>query len=585
MRASFAGRVLLYGPAVAAVILLAAVPAVAQVSFVGDWTGRYHEDQPDRVPGEEPGNMSGLPINDAARMYSDSWNEARYSVLEHQCAPYVIPYLYFGPNQIRISEMRHPETQELLALEFYHGTFQLRRTIWMDGRSHPPEYINHSFVGFSTGEFNGDTLTITTTHLKSGYVRRGGLPMSDRTTVIEHWMRHGNTLSQVTIATDPVYLTEPFIRSQEFVEMERNNQNWLYNCEYAMEVPRDRHHVPHYLPGQNPWNGEYEGKYVMPRGGVRGGAETLRPEWKPGAKPIAQPASANGGFRADVQPARLPAGEVRTLRVQGNVHMIVGGGANIAVQVGDDGVVVVDSGVAAQSGKVLAAIKELAGNREIRWIINTTSHADHIGGNEALSKAGRTVNGNLAAVVGHENVNANMIKAKVPDSARPYNTYFEEFRDFPFNGEPVVLYHDDAATTDGNTMVFFRRSDVIVAGDVFSMTSYPKINAADGGTVMGTIAALNHILDLAVPSKSLQQDGTFVIPGHGRLADEADVVLYRDMLVIISDRIRDMVEKKMTLPQVIAARPTLDYDGRFGADTGPWTTAMFIETIYNEFRK
>jgi cyclase len=343
--------------------------------------------------------------------------------------------------------------------------------------------------------------------------------------------------------------------------------------------------VPHYLPGQNPWDGEYEGKYVMPRAGVRGGAETLRPDWKPGAPPLTPPASVNGGFRADVQPARLPAGEVRTLRVQGNVHMIVGAGANVAVQVGEDGVLVVDTGSAAQSGKVLEAIRELAGGKEIRWIINTTSHPEHIGGNEALSKAGRTVNGNLAAVIGHENANANMIKAKVPDSARPYNTYFEEFRDFPFNGEPVVLYHDEATTTDGNTMVFFRRSDVIVAGDIFSMTSYPKIDAANGGTVMGTIAALNRILDMSVPSKSLQQDGTFVIPAHGRLADEADVVLYRDMLVIISDRIRDMVEKKMTLQQVMAARPTLDYDGRYGASTGPWTTAMFIETIYNEFRK
>jgi glyoxylase-like metal-dependent hydrolase (beta-lactamase superfamily II) len=565
--------------------LLAASPAAAQVSFVGDWTGRYHEDQPDRVPGEEPGNISGIPVNEAARMYVDSWNEARYSVLEHQCAPYVLPYLYFGPNQIRIWETRQPDTQELIALEFYHGTFQQRRTIWMDGRAHPPEYVAHTFMGFSTGEFNGDILTITTTHLKAGYFRRGGVPMSDRTTLVEHWMRHGPTVSQVTIATDPVYLTEPYIRSQDFVELERNNTNWLYNCEYVMEVPRDRHHVPHYLPGQNPWLGEYEGKYVMPKEGVRGGAESLRPEWKPGSKPSAPAAGANGGFRPEVQPARLPAGEVRVQKVQGNIHMIVGGGANVAVQVGDDGVVVVDSGSAAQSGKVLAAIRQLAGDKEIRWIINTTSQPDHTGGNEAFAKAGRTVNGNLAAVVGHENVNANMIKAKVPDASRPYNTYFEEFRDFPFNGEPVVLYHDEAATTDGSTMVFFRRSDVIVAGDVFSLTSYPEIDAANGGTVMGTIAALNRILDLAVPSKSLQEGGTYVIPGHGRLADEADVVLYRDMLVIISDRIRDMVGRGMTLPQVRAARPTLDYDGRFGSDTGAWTTARFIETIYNEFKK
>jgi glyoxylase-like metal-dependent hydrolase (beta-lactamase superfamily II) len=257
--------------------------------------------------------------------------------------------------------------------------------------------------------------------------------------------------------------------------------------------------------------------------------------------------------------------------------MIVGGGANVAVQIGDDGVVVVDSGSAAQSGKVLAAIRQLAGDKEIRWIINTTSQPDHTGGNEAFAKAGRTVNGNLAAVVSHENVSANMIKAKVPDASRPYNTYFEEFRDFPFNGEPVVLYHDEATTTDGGSIVFFRRSDVIAAGDVFSMTSYPEIDAANGGTVTGTIASLNRILDLAVPSKSLQEGGTFVIPGHGRLADEADVVLYRDMLVIVRDRIRDMAQKGMTLAQVRAARLVRDYEGRWGTTPG---TDDFVEAAY-----
>jgi cyclase len=263
--------------------------------------------------------------------------------------------------------------------------------------------------------------------------------------------------------------------------------------------------------------------------------------------------------------------------------MIVGAGANIAVQVGNDGVLVVDAGGAGTSDKVLAAIKQIAGDKEIRWIVNTGFRPDHIAGNEALSKAGRTVNGNLAAVIGHENATARMIEAGVPDAGRPYNTYFEEFRDFPFNGEPIILHHDEAATSDADTTVFFRRSDVVVTGDMFSLTSYPQIDGARGGTVMGTIAALNRILDLTVPSKSLQEGGTFIIPGHGRLADEHDLVLYRDMLVIVSDRIRDMVGKKMTLDQVKAARPTLDYDGRFGSNTGPWTTAMFIEAIYREF--
>jgi len=570
----------------AAVVLVIGVsPAFAQVSFVGDWSGRYHEDQPDRVPGEEPGDFSGLPINDAARMFGDSWDVARHSVLEHQCAPYTLPYMFFGPNQFRIWETKNPDTQELLSIEMYMGTYQQRRTIWLDGRPHPPEYAPHSYMGFSTGEWNGDTLTITTTHIKAGYFRRDGMPASDRTVVVEHWIRHGNLLSQVTIATDPVFLTEPYIRSQEFVQMDRGNQNWLYNCEYAMELPKDKNEVPHYLPGKNPWLGEFEAKHAMPKDGVRGGAETLLPGWQPGAPRAATNPAKNGGFKPDVLPQRLAAGEVKAVPLQGNVHMIVGAGANIVVQVGEDGILIVDTGAAGTGDKVLAAIKALAPDKEIRWIINTGVQADHIGGNEQFAKAGRTVNGNVAAIVAHENAAPRMTKAGVPDTAKPFNTYFEDRRDFPFNGEAVMLYHDESALDDADTLVMFRRSDVIAAGDLFSTVSYPRIDVAAGGSVQGTIDGLNRILDLAVPSKSLALGGTYVIPGHGRIADENDVLWYRDMLQIISDRIKDMVAKKMTLEQVKAAKPTLDYDGRYGSDTGPWTTAMFIEAVYRDLSK
>ena len=569
--------------ALAGAWLLAVVaPASAQINFSGEWTGRYHEDQPDRVPGEEPGDFSGIPLNDAARMFGDSYDVGRHSVLEEQCAPYTMPYMFFGPNQFRIWQLVQPDTQELVAIEMHLGTYQQRRTIWLDGRPHPPEYAPHTFMGFSTGEWNGDILTITTTHIKQGYFRRSGVPASDRTTVVEHWMRHGNVLSQVTIATDPVYLTEPYIRSQEFVLMDRGNTNWLYNCEYAAELARDKNLVPHYLPGKNPWAGEFEKKHAMPREGVRGGAESLLPEWKPGA-PAARPNPAkNGGFSPAVLPQPLPPGEVRAVKVQGNVYMIAGAGANIVAQVGEDGILVVDTGAAGQSDKVIAAIKGLAKDKEIRWVINTTPGPDHIGNNEQVSKAGRTVNGNQAAVVAHENANTRMIERKVPDGARPYNTYFEPSRDFPFNGEPVILYHDDSAVDDANTVVFFRRSDVIAAGDIFRTDSFPVIDTAAGGTIQGEIDALNRLLDLAVPSKMLQEAGTYVIPGHGRISDEHEVVWYRDMLVIIRDRIKDMVGRKMTLEQVKAARPTLDYEGRYGSDTGPWTTSMFIEAIYKD---
>lgn len=567
--------------ALLAVVVLAA-PAFAQVSFVGDWSGRYHEDQPDRVPGEEPGDFSGLPINEAARYFGDSWDVARHSVLEHQCAPYTIPYMFFGPNQFRIWEERHPDTQELIALQMYLGTYQQRRTIWMDGRPHPPEYAPHTFMGFSTGEWNGDTLTITTTHIKAGYFRRTGIPASDRITVVEHWMRHGNLLSQTLIASDPVYLTEPYIRSQEFVEMERNNTNWLYNCEYAMEVPKDKNEVPHYLPGQNPWIGEFSAKHAMPEAGVRGGAETLLPEWRPGAKPAAPRPGANGGFRPEQQPSTLAPGEVTAVHVQGNVHAIVGAGANIAVQVGNDGVLVVDTGAAGSSDKVLAAIRELAPGKEIRWLVNTGYGADHTGGNAPLAQAGRTVNGNVAAIIAHENVAARMLQAGVPDQSRPYNTYFEASRDFPFNGEPVLVFHPESANTDSESMVMFRRSDVIVTGDIYRTDTYPAIDVDSGGSVGGIIAALNRVLELTVPSKMLQEGGTFVIPGHGRISDEHDVLMYRDMLVIVRDRIQDLVSRKMTLDQVKAARVTRDYDGRYAAASGASTADRFVEAIYRE---
>ena len=567
-------------------VLFTAAPASAQVSFVGDWSGRYHEDQPDRVPGEEPGDFSGIPINEAARRFGDAWDVARHSMLEHQCAPYTLPYMFFGPNQFRIWEERHPDSQELVALQMYMGTYQQRRTIWLDGRPHPPEYAPHTFMGFSTGEWNGDILTITTTHIKAGYYRRSGVPQSDQSTVVEHWMRHGNVLSQVTIASDPVYLSEPYIRSQEFVMMDRGNTNWLYNCEYVMELPSDKNDVPHFLPGQNTWRGEFGQRHAMPEDGVRGGPETLLPEWRPGTKPAAPRPNANGGFRPDQQPAKLAPGEVKAVHVQGNVHMIVGAGANIAVQVGDDGVLVVDAGAPGTTDKVLAAIQSITPpGKVIRWMVNTTFRPDHVAGNEAISKTGRTVNGNTADIVAHENVAARMIKAGVPDNSRPFKTFFEQGRDLPFNGEAVIIIHPETANTDADSMVMFRRSDVIVTGDIYRTDSFPMIDVEAGGTTQGVIDALNHILSLTVPSKMLQEGGTYVIPGHGRISDEHDVVMYRDMMFIIRDRVRDMVQKKMTLQQVLAARPALDYEGRYGSDTGSWTTAMFIEAIYKDLSR
>jgi glyoxylase-like metal-dependent hydrolase (beta-lactamase superfamily II) len=280
-------------------------------------------------------------------------------------------------------------------------------------------------------------------------------------------------------------------------------------------------------------------------------------------------------------------GEVHVLQAQGNVYMLVGAGGNIAVQTGDEGVLVVDTGTAQMSEKVLAAIRKLS-NRQIRYIVNTHFHPDHTGGNEAIGKAGGTTRGGATEIISHENVLNRMSaptgkQAAAPTAAWPTDTFFPEEKDFYFNNEPVMLYHDPAAHTDGDTIVFFRKSDVVVAGDVFVTTSYPVVDAQNGGSVNGIIEGLNRILDITVP-KHEQEGGTLVIPGHGKLSDESEVLEYRDMVTIIKDRIDDMVKRGLTLEQVKAEKPTLDYDLHYGANTGPWTTAMFIEAVYNDIK-
>ena len=272
-------RTLLIG---ASLCLIAATgTARAQIAIVGEWTGRYHEDQGDRVPGDVQGDFTGVPINDAARKYAEAFDVTRVAMLEHQCQPYNVAHIYRGPNQFRIWEEKDPGTQEIVAYKIFNGTYMQYRTIWMDGRAHPPDYVPHTHMGFSTGEWHGDILTVKTTHIKKEFYRRSGLPSSDLTTLVEHWIRHGNVLSHVSMITDPVYLTEPYVTSEEFVLMERGNQNWLYNCEYVMEVPMDKNDVPMYLPGQNPFVEDFAKKFGLPFEAVFGGAPTTSPDYLP----------------------------------------------------------------------------------------------------------------------------------------------------------------------------------------------------------------------------------------------------------------------------------------------------------------
>ena len=259
--------------------VLADAPAFAQVNLQGEWVGRYHEDQIDRVPGPDWGDNLGLPINASARLYSESWDTSRGSMLEHQCQPYSVAHIYRGPLQFRLWDETNPDSQELIAIKQYIGTYEQWRTIWMDGRPHPPAHAPYTWMGFSTGEWHGDVLVVQTTHIKAEYFRRTGIPSSDRTTLMEYYTRHGDVMTHVTIATDPVYLTEPLIFSQEFVLMDRPNTNWLYNCDYVLEVSRSKNDVPHFLPGKNPFLTEFAERHGIPVEATRGGAETMYPEY------------------------------------------------------------------------------------------------------------------------------------------------------------------------------------------------------------------------------------------------------------------------------------------------------------------
>lgn len=285
--------------------------------------------------------------------------------------------------------------------------------------------------------------------------------------------------------------------------------------------------------------------------------------------------------------------EIHTLHVRDDIYMLVGAGGNTTVQVGEDGVFMVDTQFAPLSDKIVAAIREIT-DKPIRYIINTHYHGDHIGGNEPLKAAGSTViGGNMpgavpyagdgAQIVSHENVllrlSATTGDQAVPPTAWPTNTFFNDEKRMYYNGEGIRIIHQPAAHTDGDAIIFFRRSDVISVGDLFSTTSYPVIDLAAGGSYAGIIDALNTIVDLIIPVYG-QDGGTLVIPGHGRLSGLGDVLDYREMVIVIHDRLRSMIDAGMTLEQVKAAEPSKDYDPVYGSTTGFWTTERFIEAAY-----
>jgi cyclase len=288
--------------------------------------------------------------------------------------------------------------------------------------------------------------------------------------------------------------------------------------------------------------------------------------------------------------------DIAVWHVRDGIYMLVGSGGNTTVQIGDDGVLIVDTKLAGGADALLATIRRLT-DKPIRYVINTHAHPDHVGGNAVIAAAGSTIaGGNVAgtiadasegaAVIAHERVLERLSSQEppVPFEAWPTDTFFAGTKDLFFNGEAVQIMHQPAAHTDGDSIVFFRRSDVIAAGDVFTTTGYPVLREEDGGGIQGVIDALNRIIELTVPADK-QEGGTMVIPGHGRLTDEADVVEYRDMLTIIRDRVQHLIDMGATLEQVLAAEVTRDYDGRYGATTGFWTTEQFVSAVYRSLTK
>lgn len=634
------------------VLVCVAVPAFAQ--FTGpnfsarpappDISGQWrrltdHEDARERGPGPEIGEYWGVPLNDAARMAADTYSASWLSTSQElQCRPHPVGYEPVSPLSIHIWIDLNPVTREPHAYRI-QSYINGDRLVYLDGRPRPSDIAFHTWEGFSTGKWDGDTLTITTTHMKESFIRRNGIPASFRRTVTEHVSLDEPYLTWVVIVNDPDYLTEPFIRSGTFVRAP-NEKVGNYPCAPQPEdyVPgRRTDFVPHYLPGANPALTEQAFKFKVPVEGTRGGAETLYPEYaeklKTMSAPTAQyqlkPEYKDGSTRiaelASARPEPPPdyaRAQVRVAHVQGSIYLLEGAGGNIALSAGPDGVIMVDTGVAQMSEKVLAAIHQLSQQfrppapesgasryaspwmvehslppTTIRAIINTSIDPDHMGGNaniafSPLFRPAGTEGGDQSMseiIVGYDIILQRLLALDgtpnaVPTRAMPTNTYFAQKYRFHryLNGDGIEVIHAPNAYTDGDSLVYFRNSNVIVTGDIFNGDTYPVIDVEKGGNVQGIIDALIRISDIGQPDE-YWQGGTMIIPGHGRICDLADIGYYRDMVIVVRDRIQDMINKGMTLEQVRAAQPTMDFDPLFGRKSG--ATAKFVEGVYRSLKR
>ena len=344
-------------------------------------------------------------------------------------------------------------------------------------------------------------------------------------------------------------------------------------------------------------------RYKIPAAAYLGGPETSSPDL---LLKLASLTDADGV--AKTKPASGARASSRAIDPEphdGNIHvwplrnglfLLVGDSGNVVVQVGDEGVLLVDAGAGQLAEKMLAQVRLLS-DKPIQFIVNTGFQPEHTGGNVALRASGAdpSVRGSFfalqfadagvgATIVAHQNVQNRMIAAKRVAAGVPSDTYLQERRRTFHNGDAIEMFWEPHAVTDGDSIVHFRRADVIVTGDVFTTTQYPPIDVTNGGSVQGEIKALNDILGRTVYQHQ-EEGGTIVVPGHGYVADEHEVVEYRDMVVIVRDRVQAMIGKGLTLDQVKAARPTADYDTRYGSTSGVWTTDMFVATVYADLSR
>ena len=632
---------------VAALVTLGPVAAFAQPArpqnppdIAGEW--RLDNNEYDTTAQPPLGDYTGIAFNAAGVMRSETTAESIFGTPEFQCRPHSSPHQWRGLGGARILKEQDPLTRDV---RVYHIQFMrsLDRPIYMDGRPHPPEWAPHTWTGFSTGEWVGNTLKITTTHLKDGFLHRGGPQTSDMYTMTEYLTRHGDILTIVTMIDDPIYLDEPYMDSTTYTYDPSSSVNFetCNGTAFAESGGTDRHHVPHFLPGSNTdaLNEWLKKDDQVPKDAARGGVKTLYPEYRgvvagtTTAAALTVPQSKSAvDYKKRIADQSPRDGQVHVMPVQGNVYMLIADGTNVTASVGADGVLVVNTGTAAIAPKLLDALKQLsvavssrpvpkdcfgancpgawgwsspfidaviaspAPPKPIRYIFNTSAAPENVGGNQTISAAGffPRVSGGFgaavdnvgrgASIVAHENVLNTMSAAKAPSAAQPTDTFFDEFDKLPefVNGEAILMYAAPNANTDGDSFVFFRHSEVIAAGNLFSTVSYPVIDTAKGGTIQGVIDGLNKILDLAV-AEYRGQGGTMIVPGRGRLSDTADVASYRNMLTIVRDRVADLVKRGQTLEQVKAAKPTFDFDGRYGSD--PAATDKFIEAVYRTLQE